>query len=299
MHWRTGMCCQRGKPGDQPDWIASCVWHLVKQFTQTVQDTIPSAFKLPTPPEWSQVTPRHNDSIFHLGEFSETRAHSGCPGKTVGRCQQTPMVRVSRHFPLQDLSFSVAMPVTDLIGQNNTFPWWCSTSSQPDLTSFSKTSVGCFEEEGRLWTAFGILWKFYISTLPWGKENCFCCPCENMPGIWQVAKLNTFYHCLDMLCKRSKTLIYPESVHGSTHLLVLVTRSAQWLRQTVSFTLCNLYFFLVSYKNLAKTNPLTEGNATLNQTSSGSPHNTRSDPGFCHVQTAQLFSLRTDIEICL
>lgn len=60
-----------------------------------------------------------------------------------------------------------------------------------------------------------------------GQESCFCCPCENMPANWQVTKLNILYHCLDMLRKRSKNLIYPESIHGNRHLLVLVTRSAQ------------------------------------------------------------------------
>lgn len=59
------------------------------------------------------------------------------------------------------------------------------------------------------------------------QENCFCCSCENMPGIWQVTELNRSYHCLDMLCKRSENFIYPESIHGNRHLLVLVSRSAQ------------------------------------------------------------------------
>lgn len=205
-----GMCWQKGKPGDQPDWIASSTWHLVKQFTHRVQETIPRGLKLSTPSEWSQVTPRHNDSIFHLGVFSETRAHSGYPGKTGGRWQQTSVVRVSWHFPFQDLSSSVAMPVTDLTVQNSSFPWWPSTSSPFDFTSFSKTWVGCFEEQGRLWMAFGFLSLEVLQKhITLGQENCFCCPCENMPGIWQVTQLNTLYHCLDMLCKRSKKLHLP------------------------------------------------------------------------------------------
>lgn len=265
MHWRTGMCWQRATPGNQPNWIASCMWHLEKQSTHGVQETTPRAFKLSTPSEWSWVTPRHN-SIFHLGVFLETRPHSGYPGKTGGRWQQAPIVRVSWHFPFQDLSSSVALPVTDLTVQNNSFPWWRSTPSLFDSTSFSKTWVGCFEEQGKLWMAFGFLCLEVLqkrTTLQ--QENCFCCPCENMPGIWQVTKLNVLYHCLDMLYKRSKNLIYPESIHGNRHLLLLVTRSAQWPRQTVSFTLCNVYLFLVFYKKLVKTNPVTVGNATLNQ----------------------------------
>lgn len=274
MHWRTGMCWKRGKPGDQPDRLASCTWHLVKQFIHRVQETIPSAFKLSTPSEWSQVTPSHNHSIFHVGVFSETRAYSGYPGKTGGSWQQTPMVRVSWHFPFQDLSSSFTTLVTDRTVQNS-FPWWCSTSSQFDFTSFSKTWVGCFEEQGRLWKTFGFLCLEVLQKhITLGQENCFRCPCENMPGIWQVSKLNILYHCLDMLCKRSKNLIYPESIHGNRHLLVLVTRSAQWLRQSVSFTLCYVYLFLVSYKKSADTNPVTEGNATLNQMWSESSRNT-------------------------
>lgn len=165
--------------------------------------------------------------------------------------------------PFLDLSSPVAKPVTNLTVRNSSFPWWRLSSSQLDYK---------FQQNlGRLFWRTEVLQKHITP----GQENCFCCPCENMPGIWQVRKLNILYHCLDMLCKRSKKLIYPQSIHENRQLLVLVTRSAHWLRQMVSFTLWNIYFFLyVSYRKLAKLNPVTEGNARANQTWSGSPHNT-------------------------
>lgn len=48
-HWRMWMCWQRGKPGDQPAWIANCTLQRYLQFTHRVQKTIPMAFKLSTP----------------------------------------------------------------------------------------------------------------------------------------------------------------------------------------------------------------------------------------------------------
>lgn len=137
---------------------------------------------------------------------------SGYPGKTGGGWQQTPMVRVSWHFSFQVLSISVAKSFTALAVQNNSFPWWFSTSSPPNITSFSKTWVNWFEEQGRQWMALGFL-SFFGSFevlqkhIILGQENCFCCPSENMPGIWQVTKLNILYHCLDMHCKRSENFI--------------------------------------------------------------------------------------------
>lgn len=217
----------------------------MKQFSHRVQDTIPRALKLSTPTCEARLTPRHNDSIFHLGVFSETKAHSSYPGKTVGKLKQSPMVRASWHFPFQELSYSVAMPVTDLTVQNNSFSRWHSISSQFDFTSFSKTWVSCFEEQGRLWMAFGFLCSEVLQKhITLEQESCFCCPCENMPGNWQVRKLTVLYHCLDMLCKSSKNLstLNPFMATGIYRFWSLGQLS-YWGRQCLSLV-CSDCFFL-------------------------------------------------------
>lgn len=141
-----------------------------------------------------------------------------------------------------------------------------------------------------------VFFKLYRSTLPWGKRTAFAVLVKICLGFGNLQSL--IYYITVRTCsvkgQKTSSTLNPFMAIGISWFWSLGQLSG-WGRQ-LPFTLCNVYLFLVSYKELAKANPVTEGNATLNHMWSESPHNISQDPGFYCVQTAQQPLLITDVK---
>lgn len=128
-------------------------------------------------------------------------------------------------------------------------------SVQP-LHNFNKTWVGYFEEQGRLWTAFGFLCLEVLQNhITLGGRDLLLLSLRKYIQNFQVSKLNILCHCLDRFCRASKNFTSPW--FWSPGQLSGIGR--EWLSH------CNVYLFLPSYQNITKSNLVSGSNATLSQ----------------------------------